>query len=113
MKLRTTVGTGLGAVALALALAAPAAAASGTFSYTYDSPAGPRIGLMENPASGECVTVPEASQPWTPPAHSPRNRTDATAVVFTGPDCTGDHFSMRPHTGYGSERLKFRSVVFS
>ncbi|GAA2079128.1 hypothetical protein GCM10009801_36450 [Streptomyces albiaxialis] len=113
MRLRTTVGTGLGAVALALALAAPAAAATGTFSYVYDSPAGPRIGVLHDPPSRQCVTLPEAAAPWTPPAHTPRNRTDATAVVFTGPDCTGDHFSMRPHTGYGTERLKVRSVVFS
>ncbi|MFG3256758.1 hypothetical protein [Streptomyces sp. NPDC048172] len=114
MRLRTTVGTGLGAVALALALAAPAAAATGTFSYLYESHMGPQIGVLEDPPSRECLTLPEAADPIDqPPAHTPRNRTDATAAVFSGPDCTGAHFSMRPFTGYGTERLKVRSVVFS
>lgn len=66
-----------------------------------------------DPPSRECVTLPEVEDPSTEPAHSPRNRTDATATVFTGPHCTGDWFSLRPHVGHASERLKLRSVVFS
>lgn len=74
----------------------------------------PRTATLDDPASGECHTLPEVANPAaSSPAHSPRNRTDATAVVFTEPDCEGDWFSLRPHTGYGSERLKLRSVVFS
>ncbi|WP_326691516.1 MULTISPECIES: hypothetical protein [unclassified Streptomyces] len=112
MRLRHTVAAGLGAVALALSVAAPAGAATGEFSYTYETPGGPQRAILADPPSRECVTLPGVAE-WTPPAHSPRNHTDSTAVVFTGPDCTGDHFSLRPHTGHGSERLKVRSVLFS
>ncbi|GAA2637285.1 hypothetical protein [Streptomyces axinellae] len=113
MRLRHTLATGLGAVALALSAAAPAGAATGEFSYTYDTPGGPRPALLVDPPSRECVTLPGLADPRLPAAHSPRNRTDSTAVVFTGPDCTGDHFSLRPRTGHASERLKMRSVLFS
>ncbi|MFJ9849017.1 hypothetical protein [Streptomyces sp. NPDC101150] len=65
---------------------------------------------MGTPGTGR--TGPVALQHAAPPAHSPRNYTDATAVVFTGPDCTGNDFSLRPHGGHGSERLKLRSVLF-
>jgi hypothetical protein len=118
MRLRHTVAAGLGAVALALSIAAPAGAApaeraSGEFSYTYDTPLGPQEATLTDPPSRECVTLPEVADPESLPAHSPRNHTASTAVVFTGPDCTGDHFSLRPDGGHGSERLKLRSVLFS
>ncbi|MFJ3517696.1 MULTISPECIES: hypothetical protein [unclassified Streptomyces] len=44
---------------------------------------------------------------------APRNRTDSTATVFTDPDCAGDCFTPRPRTGFGTERLMLRPVVFS
>ncbi|QHF94294.1 hypothetical protein DEH18_11030 [Streptomyces sp. NHF165] len=113
MRLRTCAATGLGAVALALTLATPAGATTGDFAYTYGTPDGPRQQVLHDLPSRECVTLPQAASPGTPPAHSPRNRTGSTAVAFTGPDCTGEHFSMRPGTGYGSERLKLRSVLLS
>ncbi|MFJ3586111.1 hypothetical protein ACIPPS_28335 [Streptomyces sp. NPDC090127] len=59
-----------------------------------------------------CVALPEVADPDTSaPAHSPRNGTDAPAVVFTESDCTGDSFTLRPG-GQASERLKVRSVLF-
>ncbi|GFN02275.1 hypothetical protein GCM10010298_51090 [Streptomyces microflavus] len=47
------------------------------------------------------------------PGHSPENRTDAWATVFTGANCEGESFTLRPHTGGASERLKVRSVVYN
>lgn len=114
MRLRHTVAAGLGALALALTLPASASAASGHFSYLYETPWGTQSATLTDPPSRECVTLPEAANPrFQPPAHSPRNGTTSTAVVFSGPDCTGDHFSLRPVTGHASERLKVRSVLFS
>ncbi|MFF9769115.1 hypothetical protein ACF1GT_21345 [Streptomyces sp. NPDC014636] len=114
MRLRTAAVAAFGALALTLAVPASAFAASGEFQYTYTGLDGsPRIAVLEDPDSGECVTLPEVADPGSSsPAHSPRNRTDEYALVFTEPDCTGDSFTLRPRTGYGSERLKLRSVVF-
>ncbi|MFI6501468.1 hypothetical protein [Nonomuraea typhae] len=97
------------------ATVSPASAAVGEFQYTYVGLDGsPRIGLIDDPESRECITLPEVADPGaSQPAHSPRNRTTSTAVVFTEPDCEGDYFPLRPLTGRGSERLKLRSVVFS
>ncbi|MEU7423461.1 hypothetical protein ACGFX8_18955 [Streptomyces sp. NPDC048362] len=115
MRLRNTAFAALGALALVLAVPASASAAQGRFEYTYAGLDGsPRIGVLDDPVSGECLTVPEAADPGSSsPAHSPRNRTDAFATVYTEPDCTGDSFTLRPFTGRGSERLKLRSVRFS
>lgn len=114
MRLRTAAAAAFGALALVLTAPAPASAAEGEFRYTYTGLDGaPRIAVLEDPWNGECITLPEVADPGaTSPAHSPRNRTDAPAVVFTGPDCEGDSFTLRAHTGYGSERLKLRSVLF-
>ncbi|MFJ9942400.1 hypothetical protein [Streptomyces erythrochromogenes] len=70
--------------------------------------------MIEDPVGEGRITLPEVADPGAgAPAHSPRNRSDATAMVFTEPDCEGDHVTLRPRTGYGSERLGLRSVVFS
>ena len=92
-----------------------ASAATGGFSYRYvDTGGSVQRGFLADPPSAECITLPEVAEPdTTAPADSPLNFTDATAVVFTGPDCQGDYFSLRSVTGHGSERLKLRSVLFS
>ncbi|MFI0716310.1 hypothetical protein ACH4SK_38080 [Streptomyces inhibens] len=115
MRLRHTVATALSALTLALTLpASPAGAATGPFTYVYnDSNGAPHVGALVDPPSQTCITLPEVGGDWLPPAHSPRNYTSSTATVFTGAGCTGDYFSLRPHGGHGSERLKLRSVVFS
>ncbi|ARX85935.1 MULTISPECIES: hypothetical protein [Streptomyces] len=114
MRFRTALAAAAGALTLIVTLPTSAAAAEGQFQYTYVGVDGsPRLGFIDDPDSGECHTLPEVADPGSSsPAHSPRNRTDERARVFTEPDCTGDSFVLRPHTGYGSERLKLRSVVF-
>ncbi|GGV03376.1 hypothetical protein [Streptomyces spectabilis] len=114
MRFRTALAAAAGALALIVTLPTSAAAAEGQFQYTYTGLDGsPRIAVIDDPESWECHTLPEVADPGaSSPAHSPRNRTDEYATVFTGPDCDGDSFTLRPHTGYGSERLKLRSVLF-
>ncbi|UZJ30321.1 hypothetical protein [Streptomyces endophytica] len=111
----TVVATAVGALALATLLpASSAGAATGPFSYVYDDGTGaPRLGLLADPPSRECLTLPEVADPAVAPAHTPRNYTASTATVFAGADCTGDYFNLRPNGGHASERLKVRSVVFS
>ncbi|WP_407287321.1 hypothetical protein [Streptomyces sp. BP-8] len=111
----TVAATALGALALALSLpASSAGAATGTFTYVYeDLGGGPHLGVLPDPPSRECITLPEVAPEFVPPAHSPRNDTGSTATVFTGAHCDGDHFTLRPNGGHASERLKLRSVVFS
>ncbi|WP_223767091.1 hypothetical protein [Streptomyces huiliensis] len=115
MRLRDTAVASLGALFLVLSVPASASAADGQFQYTYSGLDGrPQVAVVDDPDSRECITLPEVADPASSsPAHSPRNRTDAYAKVFTEPNCTGDSFTLRPHTGYGSERLKLRSVIFS
>ncbi|MFI6685094.1 hypothetical protein [Streptomyces sp. NPDC050485] len=114
MRFRSTVAAALGALALVVALPTSAGAATGEFTYTYTDHNGePHVGRLIDPRSRECVKLDEVADPHRSPAHSPRNRTDATAVVFTDIHCKGDHFSLRPHGGHASERLKVRSVRFS
>ncbi|MEU9621743.1 MULTISPECIES: hypothetical protein [unclassified Streptomyces] len=115
MRLRSTVAAAFGALALIVAVPTSAGAASGDFSYTYSGLNGsPRIGILFDPPSRVCLTLPEVADPHSSsPAHTPWNHTDATATVFTGVDCEGDHFSLRPYGGHASSRLKLRSVVFS
>ncbi|MFD3525856.1 hypothetical protein [Streptomyces sp. NPDC058653] len=114
MRLRTSVAAAVGALALVLTLPASAGAAQGDFTYQHYTEAGiTQTSALMNPRSGECITLPEVENEMTAPAHSPRNNTDATATVFTGADCEGDHFSLRPNGGHASQRLMVRSVVFS
>ncbi|MEV7525205.1 hypothetical protein [Streptomyces sp. NPDC091371] len=115
MRLRNAAVAACGAFTLLLAVPTSASAATGRFQYTVTGLDGsPLRVVLEDPPGEECITLPEVADPSSStPAHSPRNRTDAVATVFTEPDCTGDFFTLRPVTGYGSERLKMRSVVFS
>lgn len=115
MLLRRILAVAFGTAVLVLATSTVAEAAGGAFTYRYTGTDGtPQLGMLVDPASRDCVTLPEvADVSTTLPADSPRNYTDATATVFTEPDCEGDYFTLRPLTGHGSERLKLRSVVFS
>ncbi|QHC26335.1 hypothetical protein [Streptomyces sp. GS7] len=114
-QLRRALAAAAGSLILALALpAASAHAATGDFTYVYNDPyLGPLPGRLTDPPSRTCLNLPGAIQEYLPPAHTPRNHTASTATVFTGLDCTGDHFTLRPNGGHASERLKLRSVVFS
>ncbi|MFC8128382.1 hypothetical protein [Streptomyces sp. NPDC057302] len=116
MRLRHSLAAAAGAAVLVLTVPGGSAyAAEGGFSYTYiDSSGEEEQVTLHDPPSGECVTLAEAAQEYSqPPAHSPKNRTDSFAIVFTNADCSGDEFTLRPHTGGGSERLKLRSVLFA
>ncbi|MFF2197177.1 hypothetical protein [Streptomyces sp. NPDC058157] len=115
MRLRRASIAALGAFTLLLAVPQSASAAVGEFQYTYIGLDGkPHIRILLDPESRECITLPEVADPnASEPAHSPRNRTTSTATVFTGPECDGDYFTLRPLVGRGSDRLKLRSVVFS
>ncbi|MFI6727176.1 hypothetical protein NRF20_28620 [Streptomyces sp. R-74717] len=115
MRLRSTVAAALGALALIVAVPTSAGAASGDFGYTYSGLDGsPQVAFLFDPPSRVCITLPEVADPSSSnPAHSPRNNTDATAVVFTGVDCEGEFFLLRPNGGHASSRLKLRSVAFS
>ncbi|MFJ9026986.1 hypothetical protein ACIRQP_00385 [Streptomyces sp. NPDC102274] len=112
MRLRTTLAAAVGALALLVSVPGSASAAEGEFTYVYTDIAGkPRVGGLVDPESSVCITIPEAAGEYVPPAHTPRNHTTATAFVFTGPDCDGDAYTLRPG-GSASERLKLRSVIF-
>ncbi|MEU3987999.1 hypothetical protein AB0F24_06335 [Streptomyces platensis] len=115
MRLRHTATLAVSALALTLSLpASPAGAATGPFTYVYTDQTGtPHVGLLPDPVSRVCITLPEVADPAVPPAHTPKNYTASVATLFTGVDCTGDYFTLRPNGGHGSERLKVRSVVFA
>ncbi|MGX1853436.1 hypothetical protein OIU91_20925 [Streptomyces sp. NBC_01456] len=115
MRLRHTAATAVSALALALALPASSAGAStGPFTYVYNDGDGtPRVSLLSDPPSRACLALPEVTDPNVLPAHSPKNYTSSVATVFTGPDCTGNYYTLRPNGGRASELLKLRSVVFS
>ncbi|MEV7423925.1 MULTISPECIES: hypothetical protein [unclassified Streptomyces] len=113
MRTRTALVAALGALALLVSASGSAAAAEGEFAYTYTGLDGdPHTGVLENPDSWICVTIPGAAGEYLPPAHSPRNRTDSRATVFTGPDCDGERYTLAPG-GSASSRLKLRSVRFT
>jgi hypothetical protein len=115
MRLRKAFAVTLGTGMFVLAAPTVANAATGDFGYRFvDSYGITQMSTLTDPPSRECITLPEVADPDTSaPADTPRNGTNATAVVFTEPDCQGDYFSLRPLTGHGSERLKLRSVLFS
>ncbi|MEN8653688.1 hypothetical protein ABCR94_24540 [Streptomyces sp. 21So2-11] len=112
MRLRHTLAAAAGA-ALLLAVPGSAYAAEGVFTYSYLGDDGSdQTGVLPSPESGVCITIPEAAVEYTSaPAEAPRNWTDSYATAFTGVDCSGDNFTMRPGGG-ASERLKLRSVIF-
>ncbi|MCL7378611.1 hypothetical protein [Streptomyces sp. 35G-GA-8] len=112
MRLRSTLAAAVGALALLVSVPGSASAAEGEFTYVYTDIAGkPRVGGLVDPESLVCVMIPEAAGEYVPPAHTPRNHTTAAARVFTGPDCDGEEYTLRPG-GSASERLKLRSVIF-
>ncbi|MFC9584021.1 hypothetical protein ACFVJ8_14485 [Streptomyces yangpuensis] len=116
MRLRSALAAALGAALLLVAVPASvsaSAAASGRFSYAYVTVEGNEAsGFLNDPADGQCFTLPGVGQENPEPGHSPRNRTDAWATVFGDTGCEGPSFRLRPYTGGASERLKVRSVVF-
>ncbi|MCX4763521.1 hypothetical protein OG562_21655 [Streptomyces sp. NBC_01275] len=114
MRLRHSFAAVCGALALTAALAAPAHAATGDFGYKFVGLNGqPQSATLHDPASGECVTLPEVADPGaSEPAFAPHNDTDETALVFTEPDCSGDSWTLRPHGRPATDRLTLRSVVF-
>ncbi|MBS2536527.1 hypothetical protein KGQ20_27570 [Catenulispora sp. NF23] len=122
MRLRSALAVAA-AAGLGILAGAPSAMADshrhhtqGTFSYVWTDRHGERHGAeLVDPQARDCIDLPQVTgdNVWRQPADSPRNRTDSTAVVFSDEGCDGAHFAMRPLTGYGSERLKVRSVLFS
>lgn len=115
MRLRTLTAAAACSLAALFTSMPSAQAADGDFTYVYNDASGASyIGFLADPPSGVCITLPEVDDDYlTAPAHSPRNHTMSTAVVFADVDCEGDYFSLRPAGGHASERLKLRSVVFS
>ncbi|MFB6841424.1 hypothetical protein [Streptomyces sp. NPDC056361] len=114
MRLRHSAAAVCGALVLTATLATPANAATGDFGYGFVGISGdPQRVTLHDPAGAVCITIPEAADPGSSePAFAPHNDTDAFAVVFTEPDCTGDSWTLRPHGRPATDRLKLRSVVF-
>ncbi|MFD8595665.1 hypothetical protein ACFV1L_11735 [Kitasatospora sp. NPDC059646] len=114
MHLRHAAAATAATLALLFVTPSPAAAAVGEFRYTYYDDFGNRAaGVLVDPDSRVCVTLPEVADPAsTEPAFGPQNVTDSTVTVFTGPDCDGDYYTLRPG-GRASDRLKLRSALFS
>ncbi|CAM5562501.1 hypothetical protein ACFYUM_31600 [Streptomyces fimicarius] len=113
MRFRSALPAALGAALLLAAVPSSASAAEGQFRYDYVTVEGyEATGFLNSPPSGRCVNLPGVGPENPEPGHSPKNRTDAWAQVFTDADCEGDSFPLRPHTGGASERLKVRSVLF-
>ncbi|MFG2768108.1 hypothetical protein [Streptomyces rubiginosohelvolus] len=114
MRLRSALAAALGAGVLIITTPTSASAATGQFRYDYLTVEGYEAsGFLNNPPSGQCLNLPGVDDDNPQPAHSPKNRTDAWATVFTNTNCEGDSFPLRPYTGGASERLKVRSVVFN
>ncbi|GGU99383.1 hypothetical protein GCM10010275_42820 [Streptomyces litmocidini] len=113
MRLRSALATAAAALLLAT-VPGSASAAEGQFRYTYRTSGGyEAVGFLDNPDSGTCIDIQGTAQEPGSAAYAPKNRTDATAVVFLEPNCEGDSFySLRPGGG-ASDRLLVRSVLFS
>ncbi|WP_299535886.1 hypothetical protein [uncultured Streptomyces sp.] len=113
MSLRHHAAAALSAFALIVALPHSASAATGQFRYSYETEEGyEAVGFLNSPRSGQCITLPAVDSDDVPPAHTPRNLTDAPVTVFLDADCEGEvSFTLRPGGG-ASERLKLRSVFF-
>ncbi|MFF7813389.1 hypothetical protein ACF1E9_12865 [Streptomyces roseolus] len=114
MRLRSTLASAAGAALLLLTAPGSASAAEGQFRYTYRTADGyEAVGFLNNPQSGTCIDIQGPGSEPGSPAYAPKNRTDATAVVFLEANCQGDAFyALRPGGG-ASDRLLVRSVVFS
>lgn len=114
MRFRTAAAVTAGSFALLLALSGTANAATGDFSYQYVGLNGQaQSATLHDPDSDKCITLAEVADPGaSEPAFAPHNDTDEYAMVFTGPGCTGDSWTLRPHGRPATDRLKLRSVVF-
>ncbi|MFG3037280.1 hypothetical protein ACGFYZ_10285 [Streptomyces sp. NPDC048330] len=114
MRLRHSAAALCGALALTATLASPASAATGDFGYRFVGIGGDQQWItLQDPVNASCVTLAEAADPGSSePAFAPHNDTDEFAVVFTGPDCTGESWTLRPHGSPTTDLLKLRSVVF-
>lgn len=94
IRFRQAAAAAAACFALAVALPGSAHAAAGEFRYTYYDDANRTPGVLIDPDSRTCVTLPEVADPdTTEPAFAPENLTDSTATMFTGPDCDGDYYS--------------------
>ncbi|MFG2622438.1 hypothetical protein ACGFXC_32940 [Streptomyces sp. NPDC048507] len=115
MRVRNAAIAAFGAMSLVLTIPTSASAAIGEFQYRYtDANGHHHIRALLDPAGQQCITLPEVADPATMPADSPRNRTTASATVFAEADCEGDtYYTLRPLTGYGTTKMKIRSVAFS
>ncbi|MBF9072611.1 hypothetical protein [Streptacidiphilus fuscans] len=108
MRLRNAVTSAAAALLLALAVPASAHAASGEFRYQF----GPGYtSSLEDPPSGVCIDIPEAT--IDNPAYAPQNFTDSTATVFRDLGCDGDVYYVMPPGMVRGQRLIVRSVIFS
>ncbi|MFD4911117.1 hypothetical protein [Kitasatospora purpeofusca] len=114
MRLRSSLAAAPGGLMLAVALpSSPASAATGDFVYTYVGLNSVHLrGELANPASAECINIPETVGPALP-AFAPRNYTNSTATVFLDEDCNGDTYYVMPPGKRLGDRLRLRSVVFS
>ncbi|MBB4889161.1 hypothetical protein WEB32_02500 [Streptomyces netropsis] len=113
MRLRHAIGGALGALALIVTVPTSANAATGQFVFTYNRDGKTIEGRLHDPKARECIDLDEVAKPDSTPAHSPRNRTNSIATVYTDLECEGESFALKAHSGYGGEGLKFRSVVFN
>ncbi|MFJ3975951.1 hypothetical protein [Streptomyces sp. NPDC090021] len=108
MHLRNAAVAALGAFTLLLALPNSASAATGEFHYKTSTGT---TQLLLDPASEECVNLPETTAET--PGSAPQNLTASTATVFTEFDCDGDDYIvMNPGKKLG-DNVKVRSVVFN
>ncbi|MEU4800771.1 hypothetical protein [Actinosynnema sp. NPDC023587] len=111
--MRFRAAAAVAAAVLSLVVPATALAAEGSFEYRFGYPGGPSWeSELTDPASAECLDIPEVLGNEDAWAFRPRNHTDATATVFKDGGCSGEHYSLRPGAK-ASDRLMIRSVVFS
>ncbi|MFE9120489.1 hypothetical protein [Streptomyces sp. NPDC007172] len=114
MRLRSSLAAALGALALAVTLpTSPASAATGQFFFTYERDGKTLEGYLRDPRARYCLTLEQVAKPDTTAAHSPRNRTNSVATVYTDVDCEGESFPLKSGGGSGGKDVKFRSVVFN
>ncbi|MFF7588052.1 hypothetical protein ACFZCK_11285 [Kitasatospora purpeofusca] len=112
MRFRTCLAVALTGLTLAVSLPTSATAATGQFFYTYESGGKTLEGFLRDPKGRVCINLDEVAEPATP-AHSPRNRTNSIATVYTDADCDGESFPLKANGGSGGKDVKFRSVIFN
>lgn len=111
MRLRHTLGAAIGAVALIVIIPTSAHALDGNFLYQYGDPGTPTAALLEQPAAGECINIPEV-EGKSDTAFAPSNSVQgADANVYTEEDCQGTSSTLAEGTQLGTE-VTFKSVYF-